>query len=170
MQAITAVMCSLSVLQYRLSLPDISVSELNATLHHSSLYTCAVATLFLHDRAYTDLLLLQMVIHACTTYMYALLHTGDNCTVSFLAHRVLLCRYSYFSALLSGNFSEARHSDGESTTVSTTEFTTSNHKAIATVDLSGFVQDGLSDPRLFGVLLRQVYQLKFAVACHSSLL
>ena len=93
-----------------------------------------------------------------------ILHTGDDgCVVSFNAHKALLCRYSYFSALLSGKFSEARHPSGESTTADSTTFTdstTTDSRAVVTVDLSGFVQDGLSDPRLFGVLLRQVHSVE----------
>ena len=95
----------------------------------------------------------------------------DGVETSFYCHRALLLRFPYFRALFSDAFSEGQqlhHSTKQqhatpavdtvcsisSISDSSSSSSSSSSDALPTIDLSGFVNDGLEDPRLFGVLLR----------------
>ncbi|KAG5191208.1 regulator of chromosome condensation 1/beta-lactamase-inhibitor protein II [Tribonema minus] len=79
---------------------------------------------------------------------------GPDGAVTFPAHKPLLCRFEYFRALLCGAFAESRAAAAAAPRAAAAPAAPAAAAALPLIDLSGFVEDGLCDARLFAVLLR----------------
>lgn len=70
----------------------------------------------------------------------------DGSKAAFLCHRAVLCREDYFRVMFSTGFSEGMLVNN-----------CTDKSDVPSVDISGFVEDGLEDPALFEIILEHIY-------------